>query len=156
MSKYYNHKVFVVNNASTGLREEFRKKALAQAYCAENDLEYNDCVEVFDSQKELDRWDLLQIMEQRGEISDLQRQVSYVLVPSQYIKVWKTVRKKEVLKDKRVEAPITYRADFQYRLPDGKLIVEDVKSEVTRRLPEYVMKRKLMLWIHGIKLTEVL
>lgn len=154
MSKYYNHKVFIIE--SDGLRKRFTTRASARAFCDENNLDFKDCVEIFDSQKELDRWDMLQIMEQRGEISELQRQVPYVLIPSQYIKVWKTVRKKEVLKDKRVEAPITYKADFQYRLPDGKLIVEDVKSAVTRRLPEYVMKRKLMLWIHGIKLTEIL
>lgn len=155
MSKYYNHKVYLVNNGE-GLCERFQTRASAQAFCDEHNLSFKDCTEIFDSQKELDRWDMLQILEQRGQISELQRQVLYVLVPSQYIKVWKTVRKKEVLKDKRVEAPITYKADFQYRLPDGKLIVEDVKSEVTRRLPEYVMKRKLMLWIHGIKLVEIL
>ena len=154
MSKYYNHKVFIIE--SDGLRKRFTTRASAQAFCDENNLDFKDCAEIFDSQKELDRWEMLQIMEQRGEISELQRQVPYVLIPSQYIKVWKTVRKKEVLKDKRVEAPITYKADFQYRLPGGKLIVEDVKSAVTRRLPEYVMKRKLMLWIHGIKLTEIL
>lgn len=155
MSKYHNHKIFVVDNGD-GLRKEFKSRASAQAFCAENNLNFKDCVEIFDSQKELDRWEMLQIMEQRNQITELQRQVQYVLVPSQYIKVLKTVRKKEVLKDKRIEAPITYKADFQYRLPDGKLIVEDVKSEVTRRLPEYVMKRKLMLYIHGIKLTEII
>ncbi len=154
MSKYYNHKIFIVDN--DGLKERFYKRASAQAFCDEHNLNFKDCTEIFDSQKELDRWEMLQIMEQRGQISELQRQVPYVLVPSQYIKVLKTVRKKEVLKNKRVEAPITYKADFQYRLPDGKLIVEDVKSEITRKLPEYVMKRKLMLWIHGIKLTEIL
>lgn len=154
MSKYYNHKIFIVDNG--GLSRRFTTRASAQAFCAENNLNFKDCTEIFDSQKELDRWEMLQIMEQRGQISELQRQVPYVLVPSQYIKVLKTVRKKEVLKDKRVEAPITYKADFQYRLPDGKLIVEDVKSEITRKLPEYVMKRKLMLYIHGIKLTEVI
>ena len=154
MSKYYNHKIFIVNN--DGLEERFYKRASAQAFCDEHGLNFKDCTDIFDSQKELDRWYMLQTMEQRGEISELQRQVLYTLVPSQYTKVLKTVRKKEVLKDKRVEAPITYKADFQYRLPSGKLIVEDVKSEVTRKLPEYVMKRKLMLWVHGIRLTEIL
>lgn len=155
MSKYYNHKIFIVDNGE-GLCERFGTRASAQAFCTENNLDIKDCLQVFDSQKELDRWEMLQIMEQRGQISELQRQVPYVLIPSQYIKVIKTVRKKEVLKDKRIEAPITYKADFQYYLPSGKLIVEDVKSEVTRKLPEYVMKRKLMLWVHGIKLTEIL
>lgn len=154
MSKYYNHKIFIVNN--DGLEERFYKRTSAQAFCDEHGLNFKDCTDIFDSQKELDRWYMLQTMEQRGEISELQRQVPYTLVPSQYTKVLKTVRKKEVLKDKRVEAPITYKADFQYRLPSGKLIVEDVKSEVTRKLPEYVMKRKLMLWVHGIRLTEIL
>ena len=32
------------------------------------------------------------------------------------------------------------------------MIVEDAKGV---RTPEYVIKRKLMLWVHGIKVHEV-
>lgn len=153
MSKYHSNKVYVVNH--DGLQKRFYTRTSAQAFCDENNLNFKTDVEIFDSNKELYRWELLKVLEQRGEISDLQRQVPYVLIPAQYTKILKTVRKKEVLKDKRIEAPITYKADFQYRL-NGKLVVEDVKSEYTRKLPEYVIKRKLMLYIHNIKLKEII
>ena len=77
-----------------------------------------------------------------GEIEDLQRQVKYPLVPSQ--------------KDEHgnvIERPINYIADFVYRdLRTGKTVVEDVKGVRTK---EYIIKRKLMLWVHGIRIEEV-
>lgn len=154
MSKFFNHKIFIVS--VEGLCKEFRSRDSAQAFCLEHNLDFDECTEIFDSNKEYHRWELLQSLEQQGKITNLKRQVEYILVPAQYEQVLKKIRKKEVLKDKRVEAPITYKADFVYNLPDGKLIVEDVKSNYTRKLPEYIIKRKLMLYIHNIKLTEVI
>ena len=154
MSKFFNHKIFIVS--VEGLCKEFHSRDSAQAFCLEHNLDFDECTEIFDSNKEYHRWELLQSLEQQGKIINLKRQVEYILVPAQYEQVLKKIRKKEVLKDKRVEAPITYKADFVYNLPDGKLIVEDVKSNYTRKLPEYIIKRKLMLYIHNIKLTEVI
>jgi len=155
MSKYNNHKVYIVSVSSLDKRK-FYSRASAQAFCDENSIDFNECTEIFDSDKEYQRGELLKVLEQRDEISDLQRQVEYVLIPAQYMKVLKTVRKKEVLKDKRIEAPITYKADYVYKLPDGSTVVEDVKSEMTRKLPDYIMKRKLMLYIHGIRIKEII
>ena len=44
-----------------------------------------------------------------------------------------------------------YRADFRYR-QDRKQVVEDAKGFKT---PEYKLKKKLMLAIHGIEIQEV-
>lgn len=45
----------------------------------------------------------------------------------------------------------SYEADFSY-LRDGKLVVEDAKGVRTK---EYVIKKKLMEAVHGIKIQEV-
>jgi hypothetical protein len=50
------------------------------------------------------------------------------------------------------ERPTMYLADFVYRTADGIEVVEDVKGAVT---PEFRLKRKLMLWRHGIEVKEV-
>lgn len=42
-------------------------------------------------------------------------------------------------------------ADFVYFDEQGQLVVEDVKGMKTR---EYILKRKLMLWVYGIKIKE--
>lgn len=44
----------------------------------------------------------------------------------------------------------TYIADYTY-IMDGQFIVEDVKGKIS---PEYAIKRKLMLAVHGIKISE--
>ena len=96
----------------------------------------------FDSRKEAARWQELRLLERAGVISDLKRQVPIELLPAQYV-------------DGRcVERSVKYVADFTYT-EHGKPVVEDVKSEITRKNKEYVIKRKLLLYIHGIRLKEV-
>ena len=50
------------------------------------------------------------------------------------------------------ERKCEYIADFVYTDKDGNTIVEDAKGV---RTPEYKIKRKLMLYRHGIKIKEV-
>ena len=47
-----------------------------------------------------------------------------------------------------------YIADFTYTDGEGRFIVEDVKSEATRKNPVYAIKKKLMAH-EGYKITEV-
>ena len=89
----------------------------------------------FDSKREAARWRELRLLERAGEISDLRRQVRYELVPKL-----------------PGERPVDYIADFVYRDKNGNEVVEDVKGV---RTPVYVIKRKLMLWRHGIRIREV-
>ena len=97
--------------------------------------------ETFDSVKEYHRWIELCLLEKGGVISDLQRQVKYVLIPSQ----------KEG--KKTIERECSYRADFVYTDNEtGETVVEDVKG---MRTEVYKIKRKLMLWVHHIKIVEV-
>jgi hypothetical protein len=56
------------------------------------------------------------------------------------------------MKAKCIQRPTEYRADFVYIDEDGWLVVEDAKGV---RTPDYIIKRKLMLWLYGIKIREV-
>lgn len=94
---------------------------------------------VFDSKKEAQRYAELKLLERSGAIHNLQRQVRYELIPAQ---------KKD---GKTVERACHYIADFVYT-ENGKTVVEDVKGFRTK---EYVLKRKLMLRVHGIEVREV-
>lgn len=107
----------------------------------------------FDSHKEARRYGELRLLERSGAITNLARQVEYELIPVQkqtteYTdKKGKTRRKTAVL-----ERAVKYIADFVYYDKNGQMVVEDAKGVRTK---EYVIKRKLMLYMYGIKISEV-
>lgn len=118
----------------------------------------------FDSQKEYKRFCELSSLEREGKITNLQRQVKFVLIPAQYEPdiIGKRGGRK---KGKLIERECSYIADFVYEKriyrPDAfeevystrlKTVVEDVKGVRTK---DYIIKRKLMLHIHGIRIKEV-
>lgn len=105
--------------------------------------------EVFDSVKEYRRYCELSLMERAGAITDLERQVKFVLLPAQYAPVFDAKTKK--WKDKCIERECSYYADFVYK-ENGEKVVEDTKGF---RTPEYRVKKKMMLYIHGIQIKEV-
>lgn len=103
----------------------------------------------FDSRKEARRYGELLLLERAGAIRDLQRQVKFVLIPAQ--REPDIIGKRGGVKPgKLLERELSYVADFVYH-QDGKRIVEDVKGYKT---PEYRIKKKLMLYVHGIKIKE--
>lgn len=109
---------------------------------------------VFDSRHEAVRYQELKLLERAGKITDLQTQVVFELIPAQYETYERYSEKTgKKLKDGRrcLERGCSYVADFVYR-QDGEEIVEDAKG---MRTEEYRIKRKLMLWRHGIKVVEV-
>lgn len=95
---------------------------------------------VFDSKREYKRWQELKLMQRAGEITDLERQVPFRLLPTQKTPQGSTVRE------------VQYIADFTYRDKRGMLIVEDAKGVRTR---DYITKKKLMLFMHGYWIREV-
>ena len=110
--------------------------------------------ELFDSKKEARRYAELVLMERAGVITDLRRQVKFELIPAQYEEYERISPKtgKRLKAGKRcVEQSVVYNADFVY-MKDGKQVVEDAKG---MRTEKYIIKRKLMLWIYGIKIVEV-
>lgn len=103
----------------------------------------------FDSQKEAGRYKQLRMWEEEGKISNLERQVPFLLVPKQMLEHPRRNLHKTGLVN--CEREIKYLADFVY-YRDGVKIVEDVKGLKT---PEYIIKRKLMKFFHNIEINEV-
>lgn len=104
--------------------------------------------EVFDSRREARRYSELCLLEKSGQIKNLRRQVKYILLPCQREVVFKKGIQKQ---GKVIEREVAYVADFVYE-ENGQTIVEDAKGF---RNPTYVLKRKMMLYFHGIRIREV-
>lgn len=100
---------------------------------------------VFDSKKEGRRYEQLKLQEESGEISDLQYHVKFPLIP------------KQKRSDGTTERAVFYIADFVYE-KQGEKVVEDAKGYRNPSASTYalfVLKRKLMLYVHGITIQEV-
>lgn len=94
----------------------------------------NQKVRGYDSKREAKRADELAWLVKAGEITDLQQQVRFELVPKQ-----------------DGERAVHYVADFVYTDKGGQRVVEDSKGHRTQ---VYNIKRKLMLSVHGIRILE--
>ena len=86
----------------------------------------------FDSRKEARFFLQLQ---QDPTVKSIQTQVVFELIPKQ-----------------KGERACSYKADFVVEYHDGRTVVYDVKGMKT---DVYRIKRKLMLWVHGIQIKEV-
>src|SRR5574343_173201 len=89
----------------------------------------------FDSKKESARYSDLKLMHRAGGITDLTLQPKFDIV----------------INGQKV---CSYIADFSY-VENGVTVVEDVKSEMTRKLPTYRLKKKLMKAVHSIEVREI-
>lgn len=111
---------------------------------------------IFDSKKEGIRYRELSLLEKAGAITDLKRQVKFVLIPAQREftnEIYTKGPKKGCFKPgKLLEREVSYYADFVYRDRSGKLVVEDTKG---MRTTDYIIKRKLMLYMLGIRVVEL-
>ena len=90
----------------------------------------------FDSKLEFRRWRELKLLERAGVITELIRQVKIPLIPQS-----------------KYGREIAYVADFSYR-EDGKVVIEDTKSEATKT-PLYRLKKRLVAEKYGIEIKEV-
>ncbi len=112
----------------------------------------------FDSRLEGNRAIFLLGALKEGKIRNLRRQVEFELIPKQTYKVEKQLKTKVKEVERVAEQKCCYVADFVYekRMSDGawQTVVEDTKSEVTRTA-DYIIKRKLMLFRHGIRIREI-
>lgn len=89
----------------------------------------------WDSEAEYRRYKILQLMERAGEISNLERQVPFELIP----------------KTDKYRAT-KYIADFVYTDKDGQRVIEDVKGVMTE---EFKLKRKLFYHVYGTDIAIV-
>lgn len=96
----------------------------------------------FASKKECNRWFELKLLERARQISNLERQKKFVLIPAQ-----------RDASGKLIEHECSYVADFVYvDNATGETVVEDTKGARTK---DYIIKRKMMLYFHGIRIREV-
>lgn len=110
----------------------------------------------FDSVKEYRRFCELSLLEKAGKITELKRQVKFELIPAQYESFERYSEKtgKRLKDGKRcIEQSCVYVADFVY-FENGQKVVEDTKSDPTKTA-DYIIKRKLMLHVHGIRIQEI-
>lgn len=121
--------VFKENRFIRMTAEEYRNRCSGNKYHAQK-TEINGVV--YDSKKEANRSQELLYLERAGLVKNVRRQVRFELQP-EYI-----------TKDGRKIKSINYVADYVYERPDGKMVVEDVKSEMTRKLPVYRIKKKML------------
>lgn len=121
-NKYRNIKVYVY---SDGFVSE-----------SKSGTQHGKIAEVYDSIKEYTRWGELQMLRKAGKISDLKRQVVYEIQPS------------FIYRGVKIKA-INYKADFQYKIGNGNIVVEDVKgfdatTKKYKTTAEFDLKWKLL------------
>lgn len=95
----------------------------------------------FDSKKEATRYKQLKMLEQMGEIRDLELQKSFELQP-------------KFKKNNKSYRNIVYKADFYYfSIKEGKYICEDVKGFKT---DVYTLKKKMFEYRYqDLEINEV-
>jgi hypothetical protein len=86
---------------------------------------------VFDSGKEASRYVYLKNLQAKNKIQNLELQPKFEL------------QKGFSYLDQKIRA-ITYKADFMYS-QENKIIVEDVKSPITKKNEVYILKKKMLL-----------
>lgn len=96
----------------------------------------------FDSKKESDRYLELILLSKASKISNFEIQVPFVLA-------------EPVILDGRKKPAIRYFADFVYLDEFNNKVVEDVKSDITRKDKVYRIKKHLMKSIYNIDIKEL-
>lgn len=108
--------------------------------------------QTFDSRKEARRFIELQMLKAAGAIEDLETQKKYLLIPEQR-EPGEIGPRGGKRKGKIIEREVSYFADFVYKdAKTGETVVEDTKGKRTK---EYIIKRKLMLYVYGIRIREI-
>ena len=105
----------------------------------------------FDSKKEGLYYLRLKQMQQEGKIANLRMQVPYELLPAIYKDEVVHLKTKDKTVQKLVQRAVVYVADFVYD-ENGIEKVVDTKG---LRLPDYILKKKMMLALKGISIIEV-
>lgn len=110
--------------------------------------------QAFDSKKELQRWLVLMEAEEKGIISDLERQPQFELIPKVTETYVKHLKTKDKVCERTVQLPISYKGDFRY-VKDGVTVVEDVKASAYMLDPKFLIKEKLFRWKFGFSIKRV-
>lgn len=99
----------------------------------------------FDSKAEHDRYIELKLMQRAGLIKELECHPSYEVLPKQ-----------ETPEGKQNFRPVVYTPDFRYITREGREVVEEIKSEYSRKEKDYIIRRKLLFYTQGIYVEELI
>lgn len=113
---------------------------------------------VFDSKKERDRYIVLVDAQERGEISHLETQVKYILIPAIREEYEVQLKTKTITKTRTLQKAITYTADFRYFHNERQeWVVSDVKASPMQASLDktFILKEKMMFALKGIKIHRV-
>lgn len=110
----------------------------------------------FDSKKEMQRYLVLKEAQERGIISDLERQPQFELIPKVTETYVKHLKTKDKECERTVQLAICYKGDFRYK-KDGVVVVEDVKASphMASLDPKFLIKEKLFRWKFGFSIKRV-
>ena len=97
----------------------------------------------FDSKTEASHYMKLKTRQDNGEITNLQLQVEFEIIPKLVVDELKVLKTKTKLVHKVLERAAHYTADFVYE-EKGKIIIEEVKSRGTMLARDYPLRRKLI------------
>ena len=97
----------------------------------------------FDSKTEASHYMKLKTRQDNGEITNLQLQVEFEIIPKLVVDELKVLKTKTKLVHKVLERAAHYTADFVYE-ENGKIIIEEVKSRGTMLARDYPLRRKLI------------
>lgn len=97
----------------------------------------------FASIMERDRYIILEALQKAGKITGLVLQVRFEILPRmmKYLEV--PTKKGTKLKSYVDETAVHYTCDFAYQY-NGKYVIEEVKSEGSKRARDYSLRRKLI------------
>lgn len=98
----------------------------------------------FDSSSEARYYQQLKLREKAGEISDIQLQPEFEIIPPLYKMVEVKLKTKTKLVRRTDEQAAKYHADFSYK-ENGKMIIVEVKGgRYLSMQKDYVLRRKLI------------
>lgn len=107
----------------------------------------------FDSTYERDRYIYLMDLQKQGLISNLHLKSGFMLIQKTTKIVPIHLKTKTKFVERVVEQEAAYHNDFTY-VENGKYICEEFKSVMTSKLPDYILRRKLMvkkIYLHNEK-----
>lgn len=97
----------------------------------------------FDSQMEYERYLVLKDMEKKGLITKLEQHPRFEVLPKLVYKTAVQLKTKIKEVERVEEKAVHYTPDFSY-YENGVRVIEEVKSDGTRRARDYPLRRKLM------------
>lgn len=108
----------------------------------------------FDSKRESKAYLILKDLQAQGYISELELQPKYELIPAIKEQYTKQLKTKTKVCERVVQLAITYTADFRFKCGGASYVI-DIKISPYVLPKEFVLKKKMMRYFHGIDVITI-